>query len=311
MIIALASIASVLLATPILTVRVGRRVHPADWTRWSFGSLVAGAVAAEAALLLFAFPTVLRALGAHALVAACARMTGSLIPGGPVVGWSIAATSLLLPVGFGLGVAAVRRTNRGVAACVAGAAPVRIGGHDVVLVPFDDVVALTVGGDRRVIVVSDGMRRALSTEGLEAVVRHEASHGTHGHDRYLAVLAGLDRAFVLLAFVRRSTSIVRCGIERWADEDAAASHPDGRRIVRDALVSAVFATAPLGVAAFGAVATIAERASALQVPMQISTARRRAMIVGMSVLMLMAAGTAAAGGTQLWRVLIMPPFCTH
>ena len=311
MIIALASIALVLLTAPALTVRLGRRVHPADWTRWSFGSLVAGAVAAEAALVLFALPTVLRALGAHALVAACARMTGSLMPGGPVVGWSIAATSVLLPVGFGLGMAAVRRTNRSVAACVAGAVPVRIGGHDVVLVPLDDAVALTVGGDRRVIVVSDGMRRALTTEGLEAVVRHEASHATHSHDRYLAVLAGLDRAFVLLTFVRRSTSVVRCGVERWADEDAAASDPDGRRIVRDALVSAVFATAPSGVAAFGAVATIAERAAALQAPMQISTARRRTLIVGMSVLMLMAAGTAAAGGTQLWRVLIMPPFCTH
>ena len=87
MIIALASIALVLLTAPALTVRLGRRVHPADWTRWSFGSLVAGAVAAEAALVLFALPTVLRALGAHALVAACARMTGSLMPGGPVVGW--------------------------------------------------------------------------------------------------------------------------------------------------------------------------------------------------------------------------------
>lgn len=125
------------------------------------------------------------------------------------------------------------------------------------------------------------------------------------------MLAGFDRAFVLLAFVRRSTAVVRCGIERWADEDAAAPHPDGRRIVRNALVSAVFAATPLGVAAFGAVATIAERAAALQAPMQISTARRRTLIVGMSVVMLMAVGTAAAGSTQLWRVLIMPQFCTH
>lgn len=180
MIIALASIALVLLATPALTVRVGRRVHPADWTQWSFGSLVAGAISAVAALVLFALPTVLRAMGAHALVAACARMTGSLMPGGPIVGWSIASTAVLVPVGFVAGVLGVRRTNRDVAACVVGAVPVRIGGHDVVLVPLDDVVALTVGGDRRVIVVSEGMRRALTSEGLEAVVRHEASHGTHG-----------------------------------------------------------------------------------------------------------------------------------
>ena len=238
-------------------------------------------------------------------------MTGSLMPGGPIVGWSIAATAFLLPVGFVTGVEGVRRTNRDVAAWVSGSVSVRIGGHEVVLVPLDDAVALTVGGDRRVIVVSEGMCRALTTEGLEAVVRHEVSHSIHGHDQYLAVLAGLDRAFALLPFVRRSTSVVRCGVERWADEDAAASHPDGRRIVRDALVSAVFATAPLGVAAFGAVATIAQRAAALQAPMQISTARRRTLIVGMSVLMLLAAGTASAGGTRLWSVLIMPPLCTR
>ena len=65
------------------------------------------------------------------------------------------------------------------------------------------------------------------TEGFEAVVRHEVSRSSHGHDLYLAVLAELDRAFVLLAFVRRSTTVVRCGIERWADEDTAAPLPTG------------------------------------------------------------------------------------
>ena len=85
MIVALASLAAVLLSAPPVAVRFTRRVHPRDWTRWSLAALVVGAVAAEAALVLFSLPTVLRALGAHALVAACARMTGSLMPGGPVV----------------------------------------------------------------------------------------------------------------------------------------------------------------------------------------------------------------------------------
>ena len=94
MLAVLASVAVVLVAAPGFGARFGRRVHPADWTRWSIGSLIAGAVALEAALVLFALPTVLRALGAHALVAACARMTGSLMPGGPIVGWSAAATAM-------------------------------------------------------------------------------------------------------------------------------------------------------------------------------------------------------------------------
>ena len=42
MVVALASIALVLLCAPALVVRFGRRVHPADWTQWSFGSLIAG-----------------------------------------------------------------------------------------------------------------------------------------------------------------------------------------------------------------------------------------------------------------------------
>ena len=311
MIAALASMALVLLWAPALVVRFGRRVHPADWARWSFGSLIAGTVALETTLVLFALPTVLRAFGAHALVAACGRMTGSLMPGGPVVGWSVAMMAMLLPTAFVVGLRRARRTNRDVAACVAGLSTVLIAGHDVVLVALDEAVALTVGGRRPVIVVSGGMRDALSNDELEAAVRHEASHAAHGHGRYLAVLAGLDHAFVLLPFVRRSTAAVRCGIERWADEDAAGGCPGGRRVVRDALVAAVFASVPVGVAAFGAVATIAERAVALQNPIEISALRRRMLVVGLSGVMLMAGVAAAVGGTQLWRVLIMPPFCTQ
>lgn len=86
MIVALASLAAVLLSAPTVAVRFTRRVHPRDWTRWSLvAALVVGAVAAEAALV-------------HALVAACARMTGSLMPGGPVVGWSVLSVATLGPV---------------------------------------------------------------------------------------------------------------------------------------------------------------------------------------------------------------------
>ena len=99
MIVALASFALVLLSAPAVANRFTRRVHPRDWTRWSFAALIVGALAAEAALILFSLPTVLRALGAHALVAACARMTGSLMPGGPVVGWSALSVATLRRVG--------------------------------------------------------------------------------------------------------------------------------------------------------------------------------------------------------------------
>ena len=86
---------------------------------------------------------------------------------------------------------------------------------------------------------------------------------------------------MFLPFVRASTAAVRRGIERWADEDSVGGCPGGRRVVRDALMAAVVATAPVGVAAFGAVATIAERAVALQNPIEISAIRHRMLVVGL------------------------------
>ncbi len=112
MLVALGSAAAFLLLAPFLSVRFGRRVDPADWTRLSFASVVGGAVAAEIGLVLFALPTVLQAIGAHGLVNACATMTGSLMPGGPLVGWSIATLAVLLPVAFWLEVRTVRVANQ-------------------------------------------------------------------------------------------------------------------------------------------------------------------------------------------------------
>lgn len=311
MLVVLAFVAVALLLAPGIAARFGRRVHPADWTRWSIGSLIAGAVALESALVLFALPTVLRALGAHALVAACSRMTGSLMPGGPIVGWSTAATSVLVPASFVVGMVRAQRANGSLARCVAGVATVSVAGHRVAFVPLESAVALTVGGSSPSIVLSSGMRDALSDEELGAVVRHEAAHVAHRHDLYLGVLNGLEHALVLVPRLRRSTDTVRCGIERWADEDAAGSSLEGRRLVRAALLRAVFIEVPVGVAAFGAVATIMERAAALSVPLNVSRTRRRLMIIAMSSVMIIAASTTAAGGAQLWRVLVMPAFCTR
>ena len=309
MIVALASLAVVLLSAPMVAVRFTRRVHPRDWTRWSFAALVVGAFAAEAALVLLSLPTVLRALGAHALVAACARMTGSLMPGGSVVGWSALFVATFGPVAVAFELLQARRSRRSLSACVAGAATEQIAGCTVVVVPIGDVLAFTVVGPNPAIVVSRGMREVMSTAELCAVVRHEASHAEHRHDRYLAVLAGLEGAFVVLPIFRRSAAAVRCGIERWADEDAAGTTLDGRRLVRDALLRAVFADTPVGVAAFGAVATIAARIDALRQPLRLSAGPRRMLVIGLSVVMLLAVSSAAAGAAELWRVLLMAAFC--
>lgn len=309
MLVALGSAAAFLLLAPFLSLRFGRLVDPADWTRLSFASVVGGGVAAEIGLVLFALPTVLRAIGAHGLVNACATMTGSLMPGGPLVGWSIAPLAVLVPVAFWLGVRRVRVANQRVAECVSSVRPVQIAGYPVIVTQVDDAVALTVGGSRPAIVVSSGMRDALTADQFDAVVRHEAAHLANRHDVYLAVLCGVDLAFGLVPFIRRSTGAVRCGLERWADDEAASFCPGGRPTVRAALLAVVFGPNPLGLAGFGAVETIAVRLFALQHPTDSSAARRRILVLGLSTVMLVATSTAAAGGASLWRVLVMSAFC--
>jgi len=60
--------------------RAGRQLEPAEWARLCLFALVGGAVAAEAAFLLLAAPTALRAAGVPALAAACERMLQPLTP---------------------------------------------------------------------------------------------------------------------------------------------------------------------------------------------------------------------------------------
>ena len=168
MIVALASFALVLLSAPAVANRFTRRVHPRDWTRWSFAALIVGALAAEAALILFSLPTVLRALGAHALVAACARMTGSLMPGGPVVGWSALSVATLGPLAVAVELLQARRSQHTLSVCVAGVATEQIGDRSVVVIPIGDVLAFTVAGPRPVIVVSWGMKEVMSADQLQA-----------------------------------------------------------------------------------------------------------------------------------------------
>ena len=309
MLFALASAAAILLFVPVISGRFSRRIHPADWTRWSFASVVAGGIAIEVALVLFSLPTVLCTFGAYALVNACASMTGSLMPGGRVVGWSVAVLAMVVAVAFSLGMRKVRKANRTVEACLSSLRPTVVCGHEVITTNFDDPIALTVRGSRPVIVVSSAMRDSLSEDQFHAVVRHEAAHLSHRHDLYLAVLCGIDSALRMVPFVRRSTNAVRCGIERWADADAAASTPGGRSTVREALLAIVFAPYPEGLAAFGAVETIAARVTALQNPIELSTTRRHALAFGLSVALVVATLAAAVGGNNLWHVLNIPAFC--
>src|SRR6266545_8354018 len=102
----------ILLGFPGAARRLGRQLEPADWARLCLFALVAGGIAAEAAFLLMAAPTALRAAGVPALAAACERMLRPLMPGGPGIGWAATGAAVAVPVMAVIGVLRTRRTQR-------------------------------------------------------------------------------------------------------------------------------------------------------------------------------------------------------
>ena len=266
MIYILIAAALMLLALPGLLHRWGRLIHPDDWSRWSLRSLLGGAVAAEAALLLMAAPSVLDAAGLHGLAAICARMAGAASLPAPSVAWLAAASAILGP-------AVALRCQRDAAAAdreimsAALLAPLRqIAGNDVRVLPVSRPIALSVASAAGLIVISEGLVATLSSLELAAVIRHERAHHVLRHHRYLRIAAVVESTLGVFPGARRSTVVLRTAVERAADEHAAAGHDDGRRQIRSALLSVVFANAPVSVAAFSSAQTVLERVKGLEGP---------------------------------------------
>lgn len=255
MLLVLATIGLGLLGLPWLARPLGRRLHPAEWARLCLVAVVGGGLVVEAAAFLLA-------------AMLCERLLRGQVPGGPVTVWATAGVAVTLPVLGGRGWKRARSTTR----------QARIegwlgrhhdhGGRRLVVLPTARLVAVSVPGRRPMlsdqIVVSEGLVDMLGPGELDAVVGHEAAHLRHRHHLYLAAAAAVDQAFRWFPLARRSTATLRVALERWADEEAAATAGD-RSVVRDALLSvtASLVAAP-SLAAFSAAETIGERLDALE-----------------------------------------------
>jgi beta-lactamase regulating signal transducer with metallopeptidase domain len=118
------------------------------------------------------------------------------------------------------------------------------------------------------VVVSTAMLRALPVAERRALLAHESSHLRHRHHLY--ALAA-DIAAAANPLLRPAARTVRAGIERWADEDAAAAVGDRRLVARSLAraARAALASAPPGPPA-GALAVtgddVGSRARALLLP---------------------------------------------
>ncbi len=238
---------------------------PQDWSRLTAGSLLSGAALCGTALGIMALPTTLGLLHGSALAQACARALGPLAPqGGPIVGWSAVLLMTWILLGCVRGRRSVNRAQQ-----VGRIEPWlgehrRFDGWELVVLPSDELFALSIPGKPSQVVVSRGMSTTLAPTEFDAVVAHERSHLAHRHHRYLLLVAVVGRAFAFVPGVRRSVSALRVAIERWADEDAAG-HND-RRCVAAALARASYLPVPEGLAAFGAASMILERLRALEAP---------------------------------------------
>lgn len=256
-----------LLALPWLARPVGRCLHPREWARLCMVAVAGGALVVELTVLLYAAPTLAASFGVPGLARLCERMLGHLAMGGSVAGWAATGVAVMLPA---LGAWAWSRARR--VTCRARIEP-WLGrhhdhdGHRVVVLPTSHLLAVSVPATRGrglgQIVVSDGLVGLLAPGELDAVVRHEVAHLRHGHHRYLVAAAVVDVAFRWFPLARRSTGTLRVALERWADEEAAATSGN-RSVVRDALLMVTQTlVADPAVAAFSAAETIGERLDAL------------------------------------------------
>ncbi|WP_261562716.1 M48 family metalloprotease, partial [Frankia tisae] len=145
-----------------------------------------------------------------------------------------------------------------------------------VIVDDDQADAYTLPGLTGRIVVSTAMLRALPVDERRVLLAHEHSHLHHRHHAYTQLA---DLAAAANPLLRTSAAAVRLAVERWADEDAAATS-DNRAVAVRALARAGLARAGLAraglaragtvtmpTAALGAVHTdLAHRARALREP---------------------------------------------
>ena len=95
-----------------------------------------------------------------------------------------------------------------------------------VVLPTDAVVAYAAPGAPPQVVVSRGLVGALTSDELDAVVRHELTHLRNGHHRDL-VLAGVVDATLGWPWAAGQHRRARLSLERSADE-VAADQPGAR-----------------------------------------------------------------------------------
>lgn len=116
---------------------------------------------------------------------------------------------------------------------------IRANGGPVIIVDDDTADAYTLAGIRGCVIISRRLLTSLNPDERRVVTSHELAHLGKRHHLYVHFADIAAAANPLLRAVPRA---IRTGVERWADEEAAASIGDrrvtGRAVARVALVRA-------------------------------------------------------------------------
>jgi Zn-dependent protease with chaperone function len=286
-----------LLALPGCARPLGRRLPPSEWAKLCAGLLLVGGVALETGLVVVGGPTALRLVGLDAVADLCEHLLGALAPGGAPLGVAAGMTAVLLAVAAGRSVVRARHSRRVLRVEPGIGWHGEFCGHDLVVLPSEELVAFSAGGRPAQVVVSRRLVDILAEDELAAVLRHELAHIQHRHDRYLLLARVIEQSLGLLPFVRQSTHALRCALERWADEEAAGGARRGRESVRTAIIRVIEAIATADVAAFVSLGTVAERLQALQAAPASGWSPLRRIVVYLPALLLVLLAVATLEGT--------------
>jgi beta-lactamase regulating signal transducer with metallopeptidase domain len=175
---------------------------------------------------------------------------------------------------------------------------IRADGGPVVIVDDESADAYTVAGIRGCVVISQRLLSRLSCDERRVLTAHELSHLRNRHHLYVHIA---DIAAAGNPLLRPVSGAVRLGVERWADEDAAAGIGDrrltGRTLARVALLRSAMTRATAGptarsmrgdVPALGVVSLqVASRVQALLEPAPRPRTVRVAIVLALSLLVLL------------------------
>jgi Zn-dependent protease with chaperone function len=184
----------------------------------------------------------------------------------------------------------------------------RRGGSPIVFIDTDraQADAYTLAGTKGCVVISRQLFDALGPREQQMLTGHELSHLRRRHHLYVHAV---DLAAAANPALRRVASAVRLGVERWADEDAAAMMAGDRTSAATALATTALTRAALRrgetpvtsrrrpvVPVLGVASShVTQRAQALLAP----TPERSALAAWVAVLLLAMCAAALASAMQI------------